>query len=26
VDSPLQEEDWRGWVRARAVMVGKSKE
>jgi hypothetical protein len=26
VDSPLPSEDWRGWVRARAVMVGKSKE
>ena len=26
VDSPLQEEDWRGWIRSRAVMVGKSKE
>lgn len=26
VDSPPPSEDWRGWVRARAVMVGKSKE
>jgi len=26
VDNPLPSEDWRGWIRSRAVMVGKSKE
>ena len=26
VDSPLQEQDWRAWIRARAIVVGESKE
>ena len=26
MDSPLQEKDWRAWIRASAIMVGKSKE